>query len=1033
MRRFRWVRPTIGLWGVLTVALLWGCGRDRVNPVDPNFSGNEALSPPTKLKAEGDIGRITLTWDPIVSADLAGYGIWRSTSSTSGYVRLSGEVADTMVTTARTAFVDTTLNLKTAKVYFYKVNTVDVLGRSSELSTVVSAEALEDTRPPSAPSSLSVVTDEQTGYVTLAWTAPQADANNQLLTGLNGYRVFRAKGTQDAFVLIATVSSGKTTYTDSTSLELDARYYYAVSATDGIGNESGRSTAASITTTGTGIAAPTGLRTTGKIGEVEVSWTAVSEPELIGYLVLRSVSSQAAFQPVTSDTLFTTAQTVYADSNVVTDQVYLYRVQAVVMDPLRGLVRSEASAFVDGVATADKVAPAAPSGLIVSLDQTDVKKINLSWTAPAKDSDGGDLTGLAAFRIYRAVAPNSQSFVPLKEVAATQMTYQDTDVVPLTSYLYKVSAVDAVGNESAMSVTASVTTRGLAVPANVRATAGPQEIALTWSANTEVELTGYRVLRYASASDAQAQATFTTVQTTYVDSPLTVGQTYVYRVQAVGSGGLESELSAIVSATAESRLLAPRSVTATGGLRRVTVSWAANTESELTGYQVLRYTDPSDATPQATFKTIQTTYVDSPLTAGQVVVYRVKALGAGGIESQASQFATAEAQSLSTPRNVTATGGVRRVTVTWTANTESELTGYKVLRYANASDASPLATFTTIQTTYVDSPLTAGQIYVYRVKAVGSGSLESASSQFATAEVKSLSAPQNVTATGGIKRVTVSWAKNTEFELTGYQVLRYANASDTTPSATFSTGLTTYVDSPLVVGQTYVYRVKAVGSGGLESDLSSFASAVVSKDGSAPATPGAFSGSLKGSTTIELRWTAPTKDESGGELTGLSKFRIYRAKGSTTAGYAVVADADSNRTVYEDTGLELSSTYYYRMSARDASGNESAQTSAITVTTLASTTVDKPTNLTATVVTNPSLLVRLSWTAPAQYSSFLIQRETVASGSSGQGNFVTIQLSNSSTTFDDTNVTSGNVYIYRVRTNLNNEFSDPSESVTVVP
>jgi len=129
----------------------------------------------------------------------------------------------------------------------------------------------------------------------------------------------------------------------------------------------------------------------------------------------------------------------------------------------------------------------------------------------------------------------------------------------------------------------------------------------------------------------------------------------------------------------------------------------------------------------------------------------------------------------------------------------------------------------------------------------------------------------------------------------------------------------------------------------------------------------------------------------------------------------------------------LSTTYYYQVSAWDASGNESAPTSAITVTTLASTTVDKPTNLTATVVTSPSLLVRLTWTAPAQYSSFVVQRETVASGSSSQGNFVTIQLSNSSTTFDDTNVTSGNVYIYRVLTNLNNQYSASSDAATAYP
>ena len=152
MGRFSWIRlMAVGVLGMLTVLLMWGCGRERVNPIDPNFAGNEALSPPAKLKAEGDIGRIVLTWDAVASTDLAGYGVWRSIKATEGYVRLPGEVADSAVTTARNTFVDTALDLSATKVYYYKVNTVDVLGRSSELSVFVSAEALEDTRPPDRP------------------------------------------------------------------------------------------------------------------------------------------------------------------------------------------------------------------------------------------------------------------------------------------------------------------------------------------------------------------------------------------------------------------------------------------------------------------------------------------------------------------------------------------------------------------------------------------------------------------------------------------------------------------------------------------------------------------------------------------------------------------------------------------------------------------------------------------------------------------------------------------------------------------
>ena len=214
----------IGL-AVLTMVVLLGCGRDRSNPVDPNYPGSESLSSPTNVKAAGGIGRILLTWNAVTSSNLAGYGVWRATSSTGNYVRLSGEVSDSLISTGQTVFVDTTLSLTGSRVYFYRVNTVDVLGQSSALSAFASAEALEDSRPPAPPTDLSAVTDEETGLVTITWSAPLMDAGNQELTGLTGYRVFRAKNTQDAFVLIDSLSTSATSYTDTSPLELDAQYF----------------------------------------------------------------------------------------------------------------------------------------------------------------------------------------------------------------------------------------------------------------------------------------------------------------------------------------------------------------------------------------------------------------------------------------------------------------------------------------------------------------------------------------------------------------------------------------------------------------------------------------------------------------------------------------------------------------------------------------------------------------------------------------------------------------------------------------
>lgn len=855
--KYGYSRFSAGIVGMVAILLALGsCGRERINPIDPSFGGSESLNPPGNIQATGDIAQIALRWNAVSISNLAGYGIWRSTSATDGYVRLAGDSKDAEVTTARTTFVDTTLDLTQSKIYFYKINTVDTGGRSSELSAFVSGEAQEDTRPPAAPTDVSAVTDVNTGRVTLTWTAPQSDAGNLALTGLAQYKVFRSKDSQNAFVLVATIPAGATTYVDADQLEVSAQYFYRISALDPKGNEGARSAVVSLTTAGTGVAAPSGLRATGRIGEISLVWNAVSDLHLLGYLVLRADATQGPFAPITGDTLFTTGQTTYIDKNVVADRIYFYRVQTVIQDPNRGLVRSEASPFVDGVSSADQSAPAAPSDLIVSLDEANFRRVNLSWTAPARDSDGSDLTGLSSFRIFRSRQTNT-SFVLLATVPGTQVSYQDTTVELLTQYFYAISAADPAGNVGPRSASASVTLRGLIAPRNPVAVAGVQKITLSWTANTEPELTGYEVLRFTDPGQATPNATFNSVLTTFVDTPVVAGQTYVYRVRAVGLQGLQSDLSNFVSAQAEAPrpiLSAPRTVQAAGGIGRVTISWAANAEPELTGYRVLRYSDPGQATPEATFSSVQTAFVDSPLVAGRTVVYRVQALGVSG-----------------------------------------------------------------------------------------------------------------------------------------------GNA--------------------------------------VESELSLFAAATVlavPEDDSPPATPGAFAAVLRSATTIEVRWSAPTRDSNGGPLTGLSGFVIYRAVGTTGAGFIELARVDSTRRVYENSGLEFNTAYIYQITAVDARGNESLRSSSVTLTTAtAGAAVASPTNLNVAYVGNVTPpRVELNWTPPAEFDSFLIQRAVVVAGSSTL-TFTTLQLAQTGTTYNDTDIQSGTTYVYRISTNRSGQISDPSNTAII--
>ena len=741
MARWRFSPRRLGVWGMLAIVLLGTgrCGRERENPVDPNFPGGGALQPPGNIRAQGDIGRILLAWDAVRIDDLAGYGVWRATSATGDYTRLRGEANDANVTTGRTVFVDSTMDVSASKVYFYRITTVDANGQSSERSAFVSAEVAEDKRPPGSPANLSAVRDESSGHVVLAWNAPRADEGNQDLTGLDAYRVFRAQDTEDAYVLIATVSAVRTTFTDTSRLESEVRYFYQISAVDRFDNESARSRSASVNSPETGIAAPGGLRTVSKVGKIELHWTPSDEENLLGYLVLRATSTQAPFEPLSPNRPFTTARTVYTDSTVLVEVVYFYRVQAVVRDPDRGVVVGDASSFVDGQAEADESPPAAPSDLSVILDDDDAGVVLLNWAAPTKDSNGDDLTGLSHYRVFRS-EETASSFLELAHVPATQTTFRDTTAEPFTLYYYTVNAVDFAKNGGPRSAPLSVSTPGLATPDRVTAIAGPAKITLAWAPNSEPQLSGYVVLRYSDPLQPEVFSRFNTPWPAYVDTPLVGGKTYAYRVRAQGSGGLESRLSDFVLATVLEDDLAPAPpeflYAKLSGNTDVELSWRASTTdedgSEQTGlhqYRIYRSEGSGSAGYRwlATVDSTTLSYVDKDLESSTTYNYQVRAIDANGNESEASRtvsLQTGPDSRIASPTHVAAVvrdlpdeGTV--VIVTWRA--PAGITQFRVNRQrvgARSSNAFEIVSNDLTETRYVDTNVESGNTYIYRVVSV---------------------------------------------------------------------------------------------------------------------------------------------------------------------------------------------------------------------------------------------------------------------------------------------------------------------------
>jgi hypothetical protein len=137
---------------------------------------------------------------------------------------------------------------------------------------------------------------------------------------------------------------------------------------------------------------------------------------------------------------------------------------------------------------------------------------------------------------------------------------------------------------------------------------------------------------------------------------------------------------------------------------------------------------------------------------------------------------------------------------------------------------------------YTDNAVTGGTTYYYKVKATNSVGTGPASEEaHATPTVTVPSAPQNVVATPGVGKVTITWAAPSSSggsAITGYKVylsliggaVNIGNVSGSTLS---------YVDSTGTAGTTYNYYVVAVngvGAGANSAQVSAAPQAASSTD-----------------------------------------------------------------------------------------------------------------------------------------------------------------------------------------------------------
>jgi cellulose 1,4-beta-cellobiosidase len=160
------------------------------------------------------------------------------------------------------------------------------------------------------------------------------------------------------------------------------------------------------------------------------------------------------------------------------------------------------------------------------------------------------------------------------------------------------------------------------------------------------------------------------------------------------------------------------------------------------------------------------------------------------------------------PANVTATGGVGAIDISWSASVGAS--SYNVKR-ATVSGGPFTQLASTAALSYADASAAAGTTYYYVVSAVAPDGESANSAAVSAALVAVPSAPANLVATPGDGQVGLAW--NASSGATGYRVKRSTTSGGPYTQIATPTG-TTYTDTAVTNGTTYYYVVSATNVAG---------------------------------------------------------------------------------------------------------------------------------------------------------------------------------------------------------------------------
>jgi fibronectin type 3 domain-containing protein len=433
-------------------------------------TGPTPAVPSPKFEAKAEFGKVTLTWKrPPGDHFVAAYRVYRGRGDAALEVVKPDPFFPDQTSDDPNALLSFHDNaLKSGASYRYTLASVDVFGRESARAPIVGVDLQK---------SLTIKIPELTRVnslnkrVSLEWTRPDERVESVI--------VLRGTDPDKPFEPIATLPGNATVYLDS-SVVPGQDYYYALAIKSGtlIAGPSLMKTVRIVNTKPPGT--PGAFKARAEKDHIQLTWNAVTDPDLWGYIVLRAdrldapISQYIALngtpipQAQYRDTLpaGSTAQYVYRVVAINTSEV-----RSVPSDPVRGALQ-------------DVTAPNAPQLLSATASEGTV---TLHFTA-------GYVPDLAKLEVYRSAGKGIPELIASLEPSSD--SYQDRKVKPQVEYTYTLRAVDRAGLRSKASnalAASIIDTSAPKVPEFQAVVLPVGGVKLIWKAEPGVQYIVYRI------------------------------------------------------------------------------------------------------------------------------------------------------------------------------------------------------------------------------------------------------------------------------------------------------------------------------------------------------------------------------------------------------------------------------------------------------------------------------------------------------------------------------------------------------------